>query len=55
MADESDKAEAHRISRYGWYALTLVSAAQCMSLLDRQIPRVVTSQYPIDIDGRPPE
>ena len=37
------------ISRYGWYALTLVSAAQTMSLLDRQILSILATDIREDL------
>ena len=50
MADENTAGEAHKISRYGWYALTLVSAAQCMSLLDRQILSILANDIRTDLN-----
>lgn len=49
MADETNT-QAHKISRYGWYALTLVSAAQCMSLLDRQILSILANDIRTDLN-----
>ena len=37
------------ITRYGWYALTLVSAAQAMSLLDRQILSILATDIREDL------
>ncbi|MEO5707736.1 MAG: MFS transporter [Alteraurantiacibacter sp.] len=52
MADqsESDRGEGQAISRYGWYALTLVSAAQAMSLLDRQIMSILAADIRADLN-----
>ena len=44
-----DKTDANRISRYGWYALTLVSCAQAMSLLDRQILSILATNIREDL------
>jgi len=44
-----DKTDANRISRYGWYALTLVSCAQSMSLLDRQILSILATNIREDL------
>jgi MFS family permease len=41
--------EAKKISRYGWYALTLVSCAQAMSLLDRQILSILATNIRDDL------
>jgi MFS family permease len=41
--------EAQKISRYGWYALTLVSCAQAMSLLDRQILSILATNIREDL------
>ncbi len=38
-----------KISSYGWYALTLVSAAQAMSLLDRQILSILATNIREDL------
>lgn len=38
-----------KISRYGWHALTLVSAAQAMSLLDRQILSILATDIREDL------
>ncbi len=42
--------ESQPISRYGWYALTLVSAAQAMSLLDRQILSILANDIRTDLN-----
>ena len=42
-------AQGQRIGRYGWYALTLVSAAQAMSLLDRQILSILANDIRTDL------
>lgn len=42
--------DSQSISRYGWYALTLVSAAQAMSLLDRQILSILANDIRADLD-----
>jgi MFS family permease len=43
-------AQGQRIGRYGWYALTLVSAAQAMSLLDRQILSILANDIRTDLN-----
>lgn len=45
----NDTADAKRISSYGWYALTLVSCAQAMSLLDRQILSILAGDIREDL------
>lgn len=47
-ADASGK-DSGRISPYGWYALVLVSAAQAMSLLDRQIMSILANDIREDL------
>ncbi len=42
-------AQSNKISPYGWYALTLVSAAQAMSLLDRQILAILANDIRADL------
>ena len=49
-AVDENLAEGHKVSRYGWYALTLVSAAQAMSLLDRQILSILANDIRTDLD-----
>ncbi|QZH76503.1 MAG: MFS transporter [Erythrobacter sp.] len=39
-----------RISRYGWHAIILMSAAQMMSLLDRQILAILAQDIRTDLD-----
>jgi MFS transporter, Spinster family, sphingosine-1-phosphate transporter len=41
--------QSSKISPYGWYALTLVSAAQAMSLLDRQILAILANDIRADL------
>ncbi|HEU4652024.1 MAG TPA: MFS transporter [Croceibacterium sp.] len=48
VADESLK-PASRVTRAGWYALFLVSAAQGMSLLDRQILSILAPSIRADL------
>ena len=48
-AAPAEQPEARSISRYGWYALTLVSAAQAMSLLDRQILSILATDIREDL------
>ncbi len=45
----NDMADAKKISSYGWYALTLVSCAQAMSLLDRQILSILATNIRDDL------
>lgn len=50
MATDANRmADANRISSYGWYALTLVSCAQAMSLLDRQILSILATNIREDL------
>ncbi len=46
---DTNMPEAKKISRYGWYALTLVSCAQAMSLLDRQILSILATDIREDL------
>lgn len=48
LATAMDKGQ--KIGRYGWYALTLVSAAQAMSLLDRQILSILANDIRTDLN-----
>jgi len=48
VADEGMK-PAKKVSRAGWYALLLVSAAQAMSLLDRQILSILAQNIRDDL------
>ncbi|MEO6152910.1 MAG: MFS transporter [Croceibacterium sp.] len=48
VADEPVRAPA-RVSRAGWYALTLVAAAQGVSLLDRQILSILAPAIKADL------
>ena len=48
QAPAPEKASS-KISPYGWYALTLVSAAQAMSLLDRQILSILANDIREDL------
>ncbi|BBC71843.1 MFS transporter [Altererythrobacter sp. B11] len=48
-ADDSPRS-VPRVSRAGWYALTLVSAAQAMSLLDRQILSILAPSIRADLN-----
>ncbi len=41
-----------RISRYGWHAIVLMSAAQMMSLLDRQILAILSQDIRTDLQHR---
>ncbi|HZF44909.1 MAG TPA: MFS transporter, partial [Sphingomonadaceae bacterium] len=41
--------EGAKVSRAGWYALTMVSAAQAMSLLDRQILSILAPHIREDL------
>ena len=43
-------APSNKISRYGWYALVLMSSAQMMSLLDRQILSILATDIRADLD-----
>lgn len=45
----NEKADVRKISSYGWYALTLVSCAQAMSMLDRQILSILASDIREDL------
>ncbi|MES2698840.1 MAG: MFS transporter, partial [Pseudomonadota bacterium] len=47
---QDNLADGQKISRYGWYALTLVSAAQAMSLLDRQILSILANDIRTDLN-----
>ncbi|WP_054531602.1 MFS transporter [Erythrobacter sp. SG61-1L] len=47
-ADEG-LSEGKKVSRAGWYALTMVSAAQAMSLLDRQILSILAPHIREDL------
>ena len=47
-ADEPTKAPA-KVSRAGWYALFLVSSAQALSLLDRQILSILAPSISADL------
>ena len=51
MATQAQPAlpQTQKISRSGWYALTLVSAAQAMSLLDRQILSILANDIRNDL------
>lgn len=48
VADEPGKAPA-KVSRAGWYALFLVSCAQALSLLDRQILSILAPSISADL------
>jgi MFS transporter, Spinster family, sphingosine-1-phosphate transporter len=49
-AEENDPLKPRtKVSRAGWYALTLVSAAQAMSLLDRQILAILAPSISRDL------
>ena len=48
VADESPKPAA-KVSRAGWYALTLVASAQGLSLLDRQILSILAPAIKADL------
>ena len=48
IADEAPPQSA-RVSRAGWYALTLVAAAQGMSLLDRQVLSILAPAIKADL------
>ena len=48
IADEAPP-QAARVSRAGWYTLTLVSAAQGLSLLDRQILSILAPSIRADL------
>ena len=48
VADEALRAPA-RVTRAGWYALTLVSAAQGLSLLDRQVLSILAPAIKADL------
>jgi len=48
VADEG-MSQAQKVSRAGWYALALVSAAQMMSLLDRQILSILANNIRADL------
>ncbi|TIX49511.1 MFS transporter [Alteraurantiacibacter aquimixticola] len=48
-AAAANTAEANKISRHAWYALTLVSCAQAMSLLDRQILSILATDIREDL------
>ena len=49
MSNDAKPASANGISRYGWYALVLMSSAQMMSMLDRQILSILANDIRTDL------
>ncbi len=49
MASDQGLTQTARVTRAGWYALTLVSAAQALSLLDRQILAILATNIRDDL------
>jgi MFS family permease len=49
MASNEGLTQSARVTRAGWYALTLVSAAQALSLLDRQILAILATNIRDDL------
>ncbi|MEL1251502.1 MFS transporter [Aurantiacibacter gilvus] len=45
----SEAPDSNRISRYGWHAIILMSSAQMMSLLDRQILSILANDIRADL------
>ena len=48
-ASPAGPGEDNRISRYGWHAIVLMSSAQMMSLLDRQILSILANDIRTDL------